>query len=201
MSSAELTSLSLLKKKQNERRTSSQQPRAPGAAPTTAEEVQKVLEFPTAPPPDRKKAWVHIWKCMECGNDCNIIRSENRCLCGHRYKEHGNERSSTKCAVKGCPCKCFFYMCAEGAWIIRCRCKHKHTDHDPSKAPYPCTKCKQPCKGFDSPFVCNCNHGWAQHRQVWEERELKSLPELDNFGDPALIKRGLEEVLDDLQIR
>lgn len=29
------------------------------------------------------------------------------------------------CAGKGCTCRGFFYIVAEGAWILRCRCKHK----------------------------------------------------------------------------
>lgn len=29
------------------------------------------------------------------------------------------------CDGKGCACRGFFYIVAEGAWILRCRCKHK----------------------------------------------------------------------------
>lgn len=54
-------------------------------------------------------------------------------------------------------------MFAQGAFMLRCRCKHRHTDHDPiSKA---CARPSCACAAFDSPFVCNCNHGWAVHRQ------------------------------------
>lgn len=43
------------------------------------------------------------------------------------HAEHG-----TKCSGgRGCPCKAFFYIVAEGSWILRCRCKHKHIEHDP----------------------------------------------------------------------
>lgn len=59
---------------------------------------------------------------------------------------------------------------AEGSWILRCRCKHKHTDHDPvSKA------CRKPgcgCVCFISPWVCNCNHPWSDHKQVVVQRKV-----------------------------
>eukprot|EP00759_Apiculatamorpha_spiralis_P026996 PhF_6_TR29923/c0_g1_i1/m.43864 len=102
-----------------------------------------------APP---RTVQVNIWKCQTCSTDCNIIRSENRCLCGHRYKEHNNTPTDSKCKTAKCACRRFYYMCAEGSWIIRCRCKHKHIEHDP-KPPHGCLKCaasKTPCKGFDS---------------------------------------------------
>jgi hypothetical protein len=135
-----------------------------------------------------------VWKCEECGNHCNIVRSENRCLCGHRYKEHGNSEGNLKCTAAKCPCRQFDYMCAEGSWVIRCRCKHKHTEHNAAPGAHPCTKtgCKG-CKGFDSPFVCNCNHGWASHRQQWVQIERQAMPQFDNFGDPSLVKRGLSD--------
>ena len=59
-----------------------------------------------------------------------------------------------------------FSYCCEGAWILRCRCKHRHIDHDCSKPPFVCKKssCKG-CTGFDSPWVCNCGHSWAEHTQ------------------------------------
>jgi hypothetical protein len=41
--------------------------------------------------------------------------------------------------------------------------------------------------------VCNCDHPWAAHSQVWEERELKALPQFDEFGDPIFVKRGLDD--------
>ena len=129
------------------------------------------------------------------------MKSENRCICGHRFKEHAPPVAGGKqaCGAKSCKCKDFFYMVAEGAWIIRCRCKHKHTEHDPTP-PYKCTRCvpkpgakpsTTQCSGFDSPFVCNCDHGWAAHAHVWEERSV--VPLLDQFGDPSLVRRGLDE--------
>ena len=93
-----------------------------------------------------------------------------------------------KTAGKSCQCSGFYYIIAEGAWVIRCRCKvryrsslrhypmslptvltpmqHKHIEHDCSKKPHKCTKTNCKCGGFDSPFVCNCDHGWAKHKQV-----------------------------------
>lgn len=136
-----------------------------------------------------------VWRCNGCQKDCQVIKSENRCICNHRSKEHAMDQGQGKsrCKAAGCKCKDFFYIVAEGAWILRCRCKHKHNEHDPNP-PYKCVKpgCKQ-CTGFDSPFVCNCNCGWAQHQMVWEMRQLRALPQFDDFGDPALVKRGLDD--------
>ncbi len=90
---------------------------------------------------------------------------------GHRYKEHKqqfpNEKNSTKqndkdtnsdsdnappkfvCGVNKCQCKHFYYIVAEGAWILRCRCKHKHIDHSCAQSPYPCMKQNCSCQVFD----------------------------------------------------
>ena len=96
---------------------------------------------------------------------------ESRCLCGHRLKEH----SSLDFTCKHTKCKCshFFFVVAEGAWILRCRCKHKHIEHSCSQYPYKCTNsnCKD-CNGFDSPWVCNCGHGWNIHKQSVVNRSL-----------------------------
>jgi hypothetical protein len=90
---------------------------------------------------DRKKI---IWKCNDCSGECIPVRRESRCLCGHRLKEHNND--SFQCLTKGCLCKKFFFIVAEGAWILRCRCKHKHIDHDCSKPPFVCKKCSKESK-------------------------------------------------------
>jgi hypothetical protein len=91
---------------------------------------------------------------------------------GHRYKEHKqqfpNEKNSTTkqtdkdtnsdsdnvppkfvCGVNKCQCKHFYYIVAEGAWILRCRCKHKHIDHSCAQSPYPCMKQNCSCQVFD----------------------------------------------------
>ena len=117
------------------------------------------------------------WVCQECNNECIPVIRESRCLCGHRLKDHplkvetlqsGKEKVSFKCSSRNCACKNFFYIVAEGAWVLRCRCKHKHIDHDCSKAPYSCKKCNNPskCAGFDSPWVCNCGCVWGKHKQI-----------------------------------
>ena len=86
-------------------------------------------------------------------------------MCGHRFKEH--TKGAHKCGNGNCKCAGFFYIIAEGAWILRCRCKHKHIEHDCTNLQHKCLKagCKG-CTGFDSPFVCNCDHPWASHEQV-----------------------------------
>lgn len=106
------------------------------------------------------------WSCGECSNECIPIMRESRCLCGHRMKEHKlDPRTNTfPCASRSCKCTHFFYLVAEGSWILRCRCKHKHTDHDCGPGSHKCGKCPA-CTGFDSPWVCNCGHGWSAHVQ------------------------------------
>lgn len=108
---------------------------------------------------------VLVWRCKECDKECLRIREESRCICGHRFKEH--TKASHKCSNGSCKCAGFFYIIAEGAWILRCRCKHKHIEHDCTNVQHKCIKpgCKG-CTGFDSPFVCNCDHPWASHEQV-----------------------------------
>ncbi|GMF34148.1 unnamed protein product [Phytophthora fragariaefolia] len=79
---------------------------------------------------------------------------------GHRYKEHPSSAEDPRvkspvgfrafaCTSSRCSCRAFFYIVAEGAWILRCRCKHKHTDHDPGAKPFVCKKPKCGCSGFD----------------------------------------------------
>lgn len=107
------------------------------------------------------------WACQECRNECIPVMRESRCLCGHRMKEHKLNPKDNKtfpCASKGCRCNHFFYLVAEGAWILRCRCKHKHTDHECGPGAHKCLKCAA-CAGFDSPWVCNCGHTWSAHKQ------------------------------------
>eukprot|EP00899_Mesostigma_viride_P020761 jgi/Mesvir1/28687/Mv11179-RA.1 len=137
----------------------------------------------SASAPKTKK--VLSWRCGECERECIPVRDESRCMCGHRLKEHGKLDSDKplKCLnTRGCTCTKFFYIVAEGSWILRCRCKHKHIEHDP--VTHKCTKpnCKQ-CDKFDSPWVCNCNHPWSSHKQLVEERSFKSLA--DMMGDVA----------------
>ena len=99
--------------------------------------------------------WVVKWTCGECQNSCIPVRSESRCLCGHRYKEHKASTGTSAdkirfgCSSRNCPCKHFFFVVAEGAWILRCRCKHKHTEHDSGTKPFLCKKAKCACVGFD----------------------------------------------------
>lgn len=107
------------------------------------------------------------WSCQECSNECIPVMRESRCLCGHRLKEHkasSSGKPSFPCSSRGCRCKHFFFLVAEGAWILRCRCKHKHIEHDCGPGSHKCGKCKE-CSGFDSPWVCNCGHTWSSHKQ------------------------------------
>ena len=110
-----------------------------------------------------------VWTCNHCKRECIPVRGESRCLCGHRYKEHKGKNFS--CSHPGCKCRKFFFVVAEGAWILRCRCKHKHIDHDPVTLKCKKRNCKA-CTGFDSPWVCNCGHPWSEHTQGTKVRKI-----------------------------
>ena len=140
-------------------------------------------------------AWA--WRCTTCDRECVPVRAESRCLCGHRLKNHETdthrcgmaciEQSEAavmmltaagctpprRCEAPGCRCLRFFYIVAEGAWVLRCRCKHKHTEHDAES--HSCSRRGCCCTAFHSPWVCNCDHGWAAHEQVLVERRVLSL--------------------------
>lgn len=75
------------------------------------------------------------------------------------------------CRCTKCPCKKFFFIMSEGSWVLRCRCKHKHVDHDPNSRK--CRKAGCRCSCFESPWVCNCDHAWAEHEQKLVPREMK----------------------------
>ncbi len=171
-------------------------PRAQGDALVAKSDAAAAATTAGAPPAAPRSVLVCVWRCMTCGNDCNVVRGENRCICGHRCKEHemGRGPDKARCRAPGCKCRNMFYVFGEGSFLLRCRCKHRTIEHDPNP-PRACAKpgCGSKCTGFDSPFVCNCAHGWAAHQQVWEMRQLKSLPQLDEFGDPALVRRGLDD--------
>lgn len=134
--------------------------------PTVASQLGE-LSVSHVAPSDSASGSVIKWSCQECSNECIPVMRESRCLCGHRLKEHkatGDKKGTFSCASRGCRCKHFFFLVAEGAWILRCRCKHKHIEHDCGPGPHKCAKCAG-CSGFDSPWVCNCGHTWASHKQ------------------------------------
>lgn len=56
--------------------------------------------------------------------------------------------------------------------MLRCRCKHKHTEHDPNTRR--CKKRGCQCSCFDSPWVCNCNHAWADHEHKLIRKEVST---------------------------
>lgn len=69
---------------------------------------------------------------------------------------------------------------ASGRRQVRCRCKHAHTDHLVGQPGRPCGKlvggkaCK--CASFDSPYVCTCDLGWAEHATVFRQVALPAEP-------------------------
>lgn len=111
-----------------------------------------------------------IWECPTCQAECVPVTPESRCLCGHRLRDHAPPAESQAlgppCKSGRCPCKAFFFLVAEGSWMLRCKCKHKGVEHDPVTrkcAKAGCSEC--PAQGFLSPWVCNCNCPWASHLQ------------------------------------
>lgn len=135
------------------------------------------------------------WMCTSCSHECVPIGAESRCLCGHRFKEHkvNADGETFGCCSSRCACKAFFFIVAEGSWTLRCRCKHKGIEHD--AATHKCAKAKCDCAGFDSPWVCNCDHPWAEHKQMMVEKQVKTVAgmmaeaamQVNNF---AAIQRG-----------
>ncbi|DBA81374.1 TPA: hypothetical protein ACH3X2_006973 [Trebouxia sp. C0005] len=115
------------------------------------------------------------WVCSSCQKECIPVRSESRCLCGHRLKAHDKPEptGSSRCNFAKCQCKTFFFIPAEGSWILRCRCKHRHTDHDP--VTHACSKSSCNCATFHSPWVCNCNHAWSHHKQVMVNKQVPTV--------------------------
>ena len=130
-------------------------------------------------PPAEGAGWtettVVVWQCQTCDRDCVGVGPASRCMCNHRLSEHKLKGGRYVCAVPRCPCRRFFYHVTTGSWNCRCRCKHKHTDHDCSKPPFKSKKRGSKCTGFDSPWVCNCGHPWASHKQTFEQKEVTVL--------------------------
>lgn len=128
------------------------------------------------------------WECTGCQRECFVIRAESRCICGHRYKDH-SQAQGWGCQSNKCPCRRFFYIFAEGSFILRCRCKHKHTEHDPNTRA--CARADCVCTRFDSPWVCNCDHAWGAHRQVEadavQDGFMHSVAEINRWD---LLRRG-----------
>ena len=120
-----------------------------------------------------KKKYKCIWECQNCKTPCFPTTAESRCICGHRLRNHNENGIKHGCSEKNCGCKNFFYIPSEGSWMLRCRCKRKATEHDYRK-PYKSTKPPLAgviCNGFDSPWVCNCNCSFSDHKQKFEEIE------------------------------
>jgi len=133
---------------------------------------------------------VVTWSCNCCEQECIPVREQSRCLCGHRLKDHPKDPHTGKlgCSNPKCRCQSFFYIVAEGAWILRCSCKHKHTDHDSRS--HACTKPNCRCSKFFSPWVCNCDHPWQDHTQRLESRRVKTLAEMCMAGENDLCIGG-----------
>ena len=94
--------------------------------------------------------WVVRWKCKRCPQNhegCIPIRSESRCICGHRLKQHAKieDRKPPRCLDPRCKCRGFFFIFAEGAFTLRCSCKHKATDCRSANAQVPPPRLRMLC--------------------------------------------------------
>ena len=168
---------------------SSALPLQPGGPPPPRPGPRAIIKATDGKKP--AKRYDVIWECNKCKKQCLPIRGESWCLCGHRRKVHkqviGKDgKISIKCTSRArgsgggkCKCEHFYYIAAQGAWILRCRCKHKHIDHNPAPGKHVCTRksCKK-CVGFDSPWVCNCGCKWIDHTQKTVERKTRSILDL-----------------------
>eukprot|EP00736_Rhodelphis_marinus_P010262 Rmarinus@m.19247 len=114
---------------------------------------------------DPPKKLIATWHCLVCDKPCMTAGPGSRCMCDHYLKDHRKNavKSVYVCGVSKCACRHFQYHVQQGSFQLRCRCKHRHRDHDPTEGRYNCTKRKCDCTAFDSPFVCNCSHGWVEH--------------------------------------
>lgn len=139
------------------------------------------------------------WYCHGCKKPCLQIREESRCICGHRFKYHkkdskGRYRCTERCRGSNCPCKNFFYLVAEGSWMLRCQCKHKGIDHDPNT--HACKRQNCSCAKFKSPWVCNCNCPWHMHEQIEATIKVKTFAvdqnEFSEINPWQDLKRGLD---------
>lgn len=150
-------------------------PRSPGNKKQGQQSIEPNADQGDSKPSTHKTVQLFSWVCSSCQRECVPIRSESRCLCGHRLKEHNKPTptSACRCNHAKCPCKSFFFIPAEGSWILRCRCKHRHTDHDPHT--HACSKSSCVCSMFCSPWVCNCNHAWSHHKQVMVTKQVPTV--------------------------
>ncbi|KXZ44633.1 hypothetical protein GPECTOR_64g127 [Gonium pectorale] len=163
---------------------------AASATPAAAEAGPSAAapEPPHPEPLPTKTVEAFAWTCNTCARECVPVRSESRCLCGHRLREHepASTSAASRCKAARCACKGFFFVVAEGAWVLRCRCKHKHTEHNP--ATRACAKAGCSCGAFDSPWVCNCDHPWADHTQAVQLKQVVSVR--DMMGGLSLAEMG-----------
>ncbi|GLC38988.1 hypothetical protein PLESTB_001781000 [Pleodorina starrii] len=163
---------------------------AAAAAPAAAPPASQSPPLPTAPaePLPTRDVEAFAWVCGTCQRECVPIRSESRCLCGHRLREHdpASSKAASRCKASKCSCRGFFFIVAEGAWVLRCRCKHKHVEHDP--ATRSCAKSGCSCRSFDSPWVCNCDHPWSDHKQLVVVKQVVSVR--DMLGGMSLAEVG-----------
>lgn len=117
-----------------------------------------------------------VWSCGECKAECFPITDQSFCLCTHRANKHV-QGGSFPCAAAGCDCAAFYYIIVQGSWRLRCSCKHLPRDHSVS-GDHACSRAKCGCERFVSPFVCGCDHRWADHVQTVEMRAPKTLAQM-----------------------
>eukprot|EP00270_Netrium_digitus_P021966 TRINITY_DN9662_c0_g1_i2.p1 TRINITY_DN9662_c0_g1~~TRINITY_DN9662_c0_g1_i2.p1 ORF type:complete len:169 (+),score=14.15 TRINITY_DN9662_c0_g1_i2:53-508(+) len=91
------------------------------------------------------------WRCRECEKECSGVTESSLCICGHRFRDHHHRTTMTRapvmknefqeqrnssaleseeisrdiltCSKPLCSCSGFFFIVAQGSWVLRCRCK------------------------------------------------------------------------------
>ncbi len=67
-------------------------------------------------------------------------------------------------------------------------------EHDP--ATRACAKAGCGCGAFDSPWVCNCDHPWADHTQVVTTKQVSSGPAWPREGGGRGVQAGVRPLTD-----
>lgn len=124
----------------------------------------------------------------------------NQNLSNSRYKEHNYmeaKNKKIKCKVRGCKCKCFYYIPVHGSYDFKCLCKHSYRLHDPVTRK--CTKCNK-CQKFTSKWSCSCGLKFDQHKTVIETREERARNG-GKFGEVDLMLMGNVNAYDDENVQ
>ncbi|CAF1211623.1 unnamed protein product [Adineta steineri] len=114
--------------------------------------------------------------------DCNIIGSQHKCLCRHKFSEYKTDFAEIpieRPILISCRCVSFEYVAdASATNDPNCRCKHSLDTHG-TRPPYTCHKdCNY--SGFRAPFTCTCGEPAYEHITLVETKQ-----EREQCGHPT----------------